>query len=152
VPIQIALEKDADAFLAHVRKAFPNVSHTPLEKSLRRLIDWSVACRPVVEHAVPDGSDPKLGASGGPFGLMVWRVFPRKEDGAKVALMPGSGRKIDDSLHELIADILNGLRLNEPIRPRQALEVGLDAISSDVQWRRFKAALQCAYDATVVSS
>jgi hypothetical protein len=80
---------------------------------------------------------------------MVWRVFPRERDGGKVTLMPSFGSRIDEPLHELIADILNGLCPDSPIESGKELEVGLHTIASHTGWRRFKAALQCALDTNV---
>jgi len=84
---------------------------------------------------------------------MVWRVFPREKDGAKVVLLPSSGRKIDQSLRELLADILNGLRRDRPIEEEgEEFEVGLHTVASEHGWRRFKAGLQCALEETMAST
>jgi hypothetical protein len=147
--LRAALETDAQTFRNHVQTKFPNAPHTDHARALERLIDWSVGNESLLIHAPSDGSDPKVGVAEVRSGLKVWRVFPRKDDGAKVTLMPSSGSEIDESLHKLIADILDGLRPDTPIESGKELEVGLQTIASHTGWRRFKAALQCTLDARV---
>jgi len=152
VTIRASLEKDARAFLTRAPLAFSNDSYSVLEAALQRLIDWSVAHAPDVQWAPSDGSDAKVGVSAGPARLMVWRVFPRKDDGGKVTLMPGSGRDIADAVHRETVNVLNTLRPDDPIKPGSALEVDLHAIAPDAQWHMFEPALQLALDTSRGSS
>lgn len=142
--IRAALERDARAFLSHARKIAPQSAHSSHEAALERLTKWSVQRSPEVDVAPSVGADPLVGVSAGADHVLVWRVFPRRSDGGKVTLLPGSNRAIDPDARDSIAEILAALQPGATFEAGKQLEIALDRIASDTQWQKFEQALEIA--------
>ena len=92
------LAEHASARLDHANAIGPADSRDANAAAIDRLMDWPEARHTQIDPRGPDGSDPLVGVSFRHSDLLVWRVYPRQVDGAKVSILPGGALLVETSL------------------------------------------------------
>lgn len=134
-------------FLAHADTIVPASTRSANADVLRLLIGWSLEHEEHLEARGPDGRDPLAGVAERGSGILVWRVYPRRLDGAKVALLPGVQDRMASADRAAIASVLEQLQPGRRIERGQKLEIGLHHLAANSQWLLFESALERALDA-----
>lgn len=145
--IHADLEKFARDFVEHIKPKCVGVAIDSNVEGLGRLIGWSERRQDVLQARGPDGIHPLVGVVERKSDAFVWRVYPRKGDGAKVTLLPGRRSRLSASEVRAVIQVLEHLHPGLEISATGQLEIALWRIAPDTQWREFERVLDLVVSA-----
>ena len=116
-----------------------------IEEALSRLVAWSLAQGANIQTTPSSDKDHAVGVvlSGG--SRLIWRVYPRQKDGAKITILPGNQKSLPRATREAIIAVLKVLDHGLEIGPNQELGIGIHRIASAKSWDHFVSALDAGY-------
>jgi hypothetical protein len=141
------LEKFRHDFIVLIKPKCVGVAIDSNVEALGRLIGWSERRQDDLQARGPDGRDPLVGVVERKSGVFVWRVYPRKGDGAKVTLLPRCRSRLSASEARAVTQVLERLHPGLEISATGQLEIALWRIAPDTQWREFERVLDLVVSA-----
>lgn len=138
-------------FLAEVRVrapgAFQSVGFAPI---LDAVISWSAHQGPSLRFRAPGRQHTVSFAVAGSE-VVLWAAYPRREDGAKIVVLPRTFPHLSDDARSKLMDVLGDVAPSVTIRGTGLLQVPLHLLSSDRALRAFERLLAEALGAVAPS-